>query len=350
MAKRKPSSKPRKTPKRRKPSHFTHRLKIYLLGGSVAILMLAVLMGLSGWIGYEMGKEKAVRQCERTVGDYRKDIERLRRRLRQAKSSVATFQRPQPKKLAALKKKAPSEVRDYLQAGGGTAVKPPARKTLATRQPKLVLIIDDVAFPSQAKAIKRLPWHITPSIFPPTKRHPETPKIAEEFDHYMIHLPMEAMHFNSPEESTLTVHSSDEQIDRRMRQVRHWFPDARFVNNHTGSRFTSDLSAMLRFYPVAKRYGFFFVDSRTTPKTVVPDVCKRFGDPYIARDVFLDNESDLSYIQKQLKKAVKIARSHGYAIAIGHPHPSTLEALAKSGSILKGVDVIYIDELYEKIR
>ena len=349
MAKRKPSSKPRKTARRRKPSGFTQRLKIYLLGGSVAILVLAVLMGLSGWIGYEMGKEKAVRQCERTVGDYRKDIERLRHRLQQAKVAAARPKPSRPKK-PSVAKKPPSEVRDYLQSGGDKATRPPVREPVKSKRPMLVLIIDDVAFPSQAKAIKKLPWHVTPSIFPPTRRHPETPKIAKRFDHYMIHLPMEAMRFNSPEDATLTVQSGNAQIDLRMRQIRHWFPDARFVNNHTGSRFTSDMGAMLRFYPVAKRYGFRFVDSRTTPETVVPEVCKRFGDPYIARDVFLDNKPDIAYIQNQLKKAVKIARSHGYAIAIGHPHPSTLEALAKSGPILKGVDVVYIDELYEKIR
>ncbi len=330
-------------------------MKIYLLGGSVAIVILAVLMGLSGWIGYEIGKEKAVRQCERAVGDYRKDIERLRHKLRQAQSSAAKPQAvkskaPQPKREAVQQKRPPSEVRDYLQAGGGKAAKPPARESVKSKQPMLVLIIDDVAFTSQARAIKKLPWHVTPSIFPPTKRHPKTPDIAKRFDHYMIHLPMEAMHFNSPEAKTLTVRSSDAQIDRRIRQIRHWFPDARFVNNHTGSRFTSDMGAMLRFYPVAKRYGFHFVDSRTTPKTVVPEICKRFGDPYVARDIFLDNKPDIAYIQNQLKKAVRIARSHGYAIAIGHPHTSTLEALAKSESILKGVDVVYIDELYEKIR
>ena len=110
------------------------------------------------------------------------------------------------------------------------------------------------------------------------------------------------------------------------------------------------MAAMSRFYPIAKTYGFHFIDSRTTPKTVVPEICKRYGDPYIARNVFLDNEENITYIQNQLKEAVKLARAHGYAIAIGHPHEATLKALARSGKILKGVKLLYIAELYDKIK
>ncbi|WP_456450664.1 divergent polysaccharide deacetylase family protein [Hydrogenimonas sp.] len=352
MAKRKPSTKTasrtaRKSTRRRKPS-TSSRLKLYLLGGTVAALVLAILLGMAGWIGYEMGQQKAMKRCEKRVVDVQRDLEALRKKLNRPPRAQHKPAPPAPRPKKAQK---PSEVRDYEAAGGAeSAAKAPAKERVEAGRPKLAIIIDDVAYASQLRAIRALPWHITPSIFPPTPRHPDTPKIAAKLDHYMIHLPMEAMRYNNPEDDTLTTESSAAEIDLRVRRLRHWFPHARFINNHTGSRFTADMASMERFFPVAKRYGFVFVDSRTTPKTVVPELCKRYKLPYIARDIFLDNEPDTAYIQNQLKKAVRLAKAHGYAIAIGHPHGSTLKALAASKKILKGVDVVYIDELYDALR
>ncbi len=315
-----------------------------LLTGIAVFAVIAILMGLAGWIGYEAGREQTAREYEKSLDRYRSDLERLRERLEPLASKPASA--PQTKREQEL-----SEITDYAAAGGESSTAGvPVKREVDLNRPKLAIIIDDVALSSQIKAIRALPWRITPSIFPPTRRHPETPRIAESLQHYMIHLPMEALNYNHAEDGTLTTESSESQIDLRLRQLRHWFPNARFINNHTGSRFTADMESMARFYPLAKRYGFTFIDSRTTPETVVPKIARLNDDPYVGRDIFLDNRPDLSYIQNQLKKAVRIAKAHGYAIAIGHPHPTTLEALRKSKRILEGVDVVYIDELYRKIR
>ncbi len=329
--------------KKGKKSGRSGRFVNSLLAGTAVFVIIAVLMGLAGWIGYEAGKEHTAKSYEKRIGSYRSDIEKLRDRLKSVK--------PAPVTKPAAAKEDLSEIRDYAAAGGeGTTAKPAAKKELTLAKPKLAIIIDDVAFSSQLKEIKALPWKITPSIFPPTPRHPDTPKFARSLHHYMIHLPMEAVSYNHAEKETMTVESSESQMDLRLRKLRHWFPNAKFINNHTGSRFTADAESMVRFYPLAKRYGFTFIDSRTTPKTVVPKIAKLNGDPYVGRDIFLDNKPDVSYIQNQLKKAVRLAKAHGYAIAIGHPHTTTLKALAKSKAILKGVDVVYMDELYAIIR
>ncbi|WP_201353563.1 divergent polysaccharide deacetylase family protein [Hydrogenimonas urashimensis] len=354
MTKRSSSAKkPKRTPRKRKKS-ASARWQIYLLGGSVAFLILLVLMALSGWVGYEMGREEAAKACRQKVTDYRNDLQKLRQKLAsQQKRRIAghapAFRHPVAKK-EEKKTENLSEIRDFVAAGGKESAKPPVKEEIRLKRPKLAIVIDDVAYASQIRAIRSLPWHITPSIFPPTASHPNTPKIAGSLEHFMIHLPMEALNYNSPEDATLTTESSSAEIDLRLRRLREWFPRTHFINNHTGSRFTSDYDSMKRFYPIAKRYGFVFIDSRTTPRTVVPRICKTYHDPYVARDVFLDNEPDIAYIQNQLKKAVKIAKSHGYAIAIGHPHTTTFKALAGSKKILKDVDVVYIDELYGKIR
>ena len=356
MAKRSQSSKSsRRTVKKRKKRTGWSRLQTYLLGGTVSLLIVALLMGFAGWIGYEKGRKEATKICQARVAGYRNDLEKLRRKLKSRPIIRESKKESGAPKIAALekipkKKENLSEIKDYVTAGGRENGVAPVRKEVHLKKPKLAIVIDDVAYAYQIKAIRKLPWHITPSIFPPTATHPDTPKIAAKLDHFMIHLPMEAMRYNNPEEDTLTTESSEAEIDLRIRKLRHWFPGTHFINNHTGSKFTSDLGSMERFYPIARRYGFVFIDSRTTPKTVVPRVCREYHDPYVARDIFLDNKPDVGYIQNQLKKAVALARAHGYAIAIGHPHNSTLKALAGSKSILKGVDVVYIDELYGKIR
>ena len=70
---------------------------------------------------------------------------------------------------------------------------------------------------------------------------------------------------------------------------------------------------------------------------------------YVARDVFLDHHMDKAYVISQIKQAIKVAKAHGHAIAIGHPHKNTLEALKESKGLLKQVELVYIDRYYKAI-
>ena len=60
------------------------------------------------------------------------------------------------------------------------------------------------------------------------------------------------------------------------------------------------------------------------------------GVPTVERDVFIDNEQVVPTVLAQLAEAEKIARSRGTAIAIGHPHDATLEALRQWLPTLEG--------------
>jgi hypothetical protein len=213
-------------------------------------------------------------------------------------------------------------------------------------KPKLVIIIDDVSSKSQLKHIRATGLKLTPSIFPPYRISPSNHKLAEGLTHYMIHLPMESGKVFDKQEKTLMVTDTPEMIEARVRELRSLFPAARFVNNHTGSVFTGHYPAMERLYQALLKEGFVFVDSRTIAGSKVPQIAKKYAQHYISRDIFIDNKHNVSYIHKQLKQAVKIAQKRGYAIAIGHPHEVTLQALASAGEILKEIEIVYIDELY----
>lgn len=218
--------------------------------------------------------------------------------------------------------------------------------TTQRKKPKLAIIIDDVHTKKQIATIKKLNLHITPSIFPPYVLSKHSNRLAKLVKHSMIHLPMESgsRQFNK-QYKTLMTSFSDEKLADRVMELRRLFPHTTYVNNHTGSVFTSHYKAMKKLYIALKMEGFKFVDSVTDSTSKVDKIAREFGDRYIKRDIFLDNTDTISYIHKQLKKAVKKAKKHGYAIAIGHPHKSTMKALSSAKQILKDVELVYIDEI-----
>ncbi|WP_107812279.1 divergent polysaccharide deacetylase family protein [Campylobacter concisus] len=211
---------------------------------------------------------------------------------------------------------------------------------------KLVIVIDDVATFEHASMIKSLGLKITPSIFPATKTHPDTPNIARTFEFYMIHLPMQAKHFDSPEIGTLTINESFESMHEKIKKIRKDFPRAKYTNNHTGSRFTSDFDAMDKAYRALIEQGFVFVDSKTIAQTAVARAAKKHNQPYISRDIFLDDDPSASAVRRELMAAVNLAKKRGYAIAIGHPKKNTISVIKESkNNLLKDVDVVYLKDI-----
>ena len=214
-------------------------------------------------------------------------------------------------------------------------------------KPRLVIIIDDVAYKHQADAIKAVNLKLTPSFFPATSAHPETPVLARRFSFYMIHLPMQALGgFKGAEIGTLTVDDDYEKIAKKLQSIKRDFPNLKYINNHTGSRFTSDAAAMDRMMRAVRDENLIFVDSKTTSPTKVYGAAKKYSMPYIARDVFLDHDGSKAAVRKQLKYAVELAKKRSYAIAIGHPHKNTIEVLQESSKLLQEVDVVYLKDLF----
>lgn len=250
-----------------------------------------------------------------------------------------------------LKKETKAYVSAAHEIDDESLANPPKRKSQAvkvyTSKPKLAIIIDDVQTASQVKAIKRLHLKLTMSFLPPRPGRPNAAKLAAHEKFYMVHLPLEAMHFNSPESNTLHVHDSQQKISARIKEIKRLFPKVAYLNNHTGSKFTANEVAMNRLIFALNANHIRFIDSRTTAKTMAPKVLKNFGLKYVSRDVFLDNHTDKPYILKQIKKAIALAKTRGHAIVIGHPHTNTLQALYESKKLFKkDVDLVQINQIY----
>ncbi|MEM9122819.1 MAG: divergent polysaccharide deacetylase family protein, partial [Pseudomonadota bacterium] len=95
---------------------------------------------------------------------------------------------------------------------------------------------------------------------------------------------------------------------------------------------------------VARTRGLLYVDSRTSGRSIALDVARRHGIPSAGRDIFLDHPSDdpAGNVRRQLRAVERVAQANGAAIAIGHPHPSTLRALRVWIPTLaaKGIDLV----------
>ncbi|EIY8722940.1 divergent polysaccharide deacetylase family protein [Campylobacter jejuni] len=217
-----------------------------------------------------------------------------------------------------------------------------------SKKPKLAIIIDDMANASQVRGLKALNLKLNPSFFPPDKNHSETPKLALKFDFYMVHLPLAAINYNKPELDTLSPNDSKKRIFKKIKQIKKDFKDLRYINNHTGSLFTSNEEAMRKLYEALKNQNILFVDSKTIGNSKANKIAKELSMPYIQRDVFLDNEDDVNYVKKQLESAVKLAQKKGFVIAIGHPRKNTFKALEQSKDLLKSVELVYLSEIYGK--
>jgi polysaccharide deacetylase 2 family uncharacterized protein YibQ len=245
-----------------------------------------------------------------------------------------------------------SEVLDYIENSKkekniSKIIIKPVTKIIKNSKPKLVIIMDDMSFKYQVNLLKNLHMKITPSFFPPTYNHPHTAEYAKEFKHYMVHFPMQATNSYFHEEpETLHVDSNYSFIESRVKFIKKNFPNVKFVNNHTGSKFTSNLESMKKLYKALSKYNLIFVDSVTTANSKAPIVAKEYHKILLQRDVFLDNFPTMTYIKNQLKFAVKKAEKNGYAIAICHPHKLTFKALKESKNILKNVELIYIGDMY----
>lgn len=230
---------------------------------------------------------------------------------------------------------------------GTVLPQPPERKIVKiSTKPKLAIIIDDVSVKSHVAAIKGLNLPITMSFLPPSKFRPNSSILAAKESFYMVHLPMEAKNFHQEEPFTLRVNDSQEEIIARIEDIKKLFPKVKYINNHTGSKFTSDEDAVKRLIYALNKENINFIDSRTIASTKVQKVMKSYSKQYVARDVFLDDKVDKESIKAQIKKAIEVAKLHGSAIAIGHPHANTISSINEAKQLFSGVELVLIDKVY----
>ena len=225
-----------------------------------------------------------------------------------------------------------------------------AQQSSKVGNPRLAIIIDDLGYDrAAADAVLALGFPLTVSLLP---HLPLSGELAEEArrrgDQVMLHLPMESEADGAkPEDIELRVGMSAAQVDATLAGMLETVPYAAGVNNHQGSRATADPALMEALMPALRQRGLFFVDSRTDAKTVAYDMAERAGVPAASRKVFLDDVASRDAILGQLQLAARDAQRDGFTIAIGHPRPATIAALAEGVPPLeaRGIHLVFASEL-----
>jgi|TARA_Y100000996_G_scaffold371877_1_gene320480 polysaccharide deacetylase 2 family uncharacterized protein YibQ len=203
--------------------------------------------------------------------------------------------------------------------------------TTSKKNATIVLVIDDFGYrnDSVSDGFLDLNIPITCAIIP---GHLQSRKFAQKAfaagKEVIIHMPMESS-LNTPGEDEYKIKSgmTSEEVEWRIREVLKEMPEAIGMNNHQGSKATTNGKVMSVLGSVLKANNKFFIDSRTTSKTVAEEIMRSIGVPTIRRHVFLDNDDSKDKISERIDEVARLAQKQGIAVAIGHAKPNTLKAI-----------------------
>jgi polysaccharide deacetylase 2 family uncharacterized protein YibQ len=218
---------------------------------------------------------------------------------------------------------------------------------------RLAVLIDDGGNnSSHGDRILALDSRLTLAILPNT---PFAAEIAEEgaekgFE-IMLHMPMETdSETVQSVPGTVFTKMGKEEIQKLTNAAIDQIPHVVGINNHTGSKFTSNREKMDFVLEVLKDRGLYFIDSVTIHTSVAFDAAREMGVPTARRDVFLDDATDIGSVRRQWAILLETAQKHGQAIGIGHFQcPATAKVLAEEIPKLAeaGIELVHASELLQ---
>lgn len=217
--------------------------------------------------------------------------------------------------------------------------------------PRLALIIDDGGYNTDKfKKMLGMGRPITFAILPNTPRGREVALMAHrDGGEVMLHLPMEPKEeeMYSLEVDTVLTGMKPAEIQRILRDDLEQIPFVRGVNNHMGSKATEDPKVMQALMAALKKDGLYFIDSHTSPQSLGPEAARKAGVAFWQNDRFLDREKNLEKIKKAIRLAMRKAKKEGRAVAIGHPHPLTAQAIREMIPELEkeGIRLVFASEV-----
>ena len=196
--------------------------------------------------------------------------------------------------------------------------------------PVVAVMIDDLGNNlDEGRRVVALPGPIACAILPHTVYATEIADLAHAAGkEVLLHLPMEAISDLPLGPGAITLDMNEIQIKHTVRDDIASIPHLVGVNNHEGSLITQhpgDLAWIMQALHAAGPY--FYIDSYTTVESVAYEIAREQGVAAARRDVFLDDENTEVSVKQQWKRLLQIARTHGFALAIGHPKSATLTML-----------------------
>lgn len=215
---------------------------------------------------------------------------------------------------------------------------------------KLAIVIDDVGYRhKEDNAIYQLSNRVAVAIIPSAPYATARAKRAfEQRRDILIHLPMQPQNTHlSIEAGALRVGMDAEKVERIVEAARNQVPYAIGLNNHMGSRATTDRPLMQHLMQALKQQQLFFLDSKTAGNSVAAKVALETGVKALERHIFLDDSDEYADVERQFNAALHYARKHGTAILIGHPRKNSVAVLQKGiANLPADIELIGIGQLW----
>lgn len=220
----------------------------------------------------------------------------------------------------------------------------------ADHAPKIAIIIDDIGHDRQiAEKFMDIGVNLTFAVLPYGTYHKSLAARAHALGYeVMLHLPMEPNEYPQikPGQGAILADMGPDTIINILNANIEEVPYIKGINNHMGSRITANSTQMYQIFSAIKKKDLFFVDSRTTSKTICKPSARLFRIQFAERDIFLDHIQTEAFVDSQLKKLVAIAKTNGYAVGIGHPHEVTYSVLKKAlPSLGSEISLVHASEI-----
>ncbi|MCE5287422.1 MAG: divergent polysaccharide deacetylase family protein [Pelosinus sp.] len=235
-------------------------------------------------------------------------------------------------------------------AGSQDAANTASKQGLTGGKAKMAIVVDDFGYSQEPIALytaidRPLTFAVLP--FRPFSNEAAARGLASGHQ-IILHLPLEPIsQKEQSEENTITGSMSDAEIQNTVLRAIKAVPGIIGVNNHQGSRATSDRRVMKQVLLALKNNDLFFVDSRTSSKSVAFDSARQMGVLTTENHLFLDNSSDVGAIKNELRRAAEIALKEGSATFICHARPHSAQALKEMIPEIedKGIRLVFVSQL-----
>ncbi|MEM1380823.1 MAG: divergent polysaccharide deacetylase family protein [Pseudomonadota bacterium] len=222
-------------------------------------------------------------------------------------------------------------------------------------RPKVAIVIDDVGLDwVRFQSANRLPIPITLAFLPYGKDAQAMLDSADPRHCLLLHMPMEPKRRKHDAGPGMVARGTAQSVRKATLANLEKLNGFSGVSNHTGSALTENRPAMNAVLSTLKASGYFFLDSKTSPRSVASSVGARTGAVVVEASLFLDGDFGSGgqvHVDRQLTKLMAIAERDGVAIGIGHPYPATLSAVsAWSVAHAETLRFVTIDELAAEKR
>lgn len=224
---------------------------------------------------------------------------------------------------------------------------------LVRRAGRIALVLDDFGYRSRrlTEQFCTISQPLTLAVFPHSDNSQAIVTLALRNGHeVMVHLPMEPHDGGEdPGPGAILVAHPTGKIREITRNAIRAVPRAAGVNNHMGSKATEDPRVMRTVLTEVRRAGLFFLDSRTSSRSIAYRMAGEMGISCSKTTMFIDNEYESDAIEQRLFELAERATKDGYAVGIGHDRRSTLHALQRVLPRLekRGFEFVKVSEIME---